>query len=179
MKNSRSYFFQFNHHFYTNNILDHKTKSKKQKEHIAFSLRNNNKKINPARIIIIDDDKDIALTFKAMIQKLNDKYQITTFSDYLTALKYLKANINSFNNNSKENLENLLVILDIRMNNINGIQLYKQIKCLDSSIKILLVTKIDIIYEMKSMIPGLTNDQIKKKPLDEKTLQNTVNKLLN
>jgi len=179
LKNNRLYCFSVGHRFDAKNTLDHKPKPKKQKEQIGFSLHNSNKKTNPARIIIIDDDKDIALTFKAMIQKLNDQYQITTFSDSLPGLKYLKENINSFNNNSHENHENLLVILDIRMNNINGIQLYKQIKCLDSSVKILFVTGIDIIDEMKSMIPGLTNDQIKKKPIDEKTLQNTVNKLLN
>ena len=64
------------------------------------------------------------------------------------------------------------------MKNINGIQLYKRLKSLDSSIKILFVTGLDIIDEIKSMIPGLTDDQIKKKPVEEHIFLKTVNKLL-
>ncbi|MFB5600349.1 MAG: adenylate/guanylate cyclase domain-containing protein [Nitrososphaeraceae archaeon] len=155
-----------------------------------IEYENNNSNSKKIKIIIIDDDKDIILTFKSMLEnnnkcKINDKtnnnsYDITTFTEPELAIKYLKGNIYSFNNNNRNDCDtnNILVILDIRMKKINGIQLYKQIKSLDSSIKILFVTALDILDELKSMIPGLTAEQIKKKPVEEKSFLKTINKML-
>jgi len=133
-----------------------------------------NKKNNRKKIIIVDDDKNTVLTFKYMLENNNDNnnYDITPFTNPITALKYLKENFYSFNND-------LLIILDVRMKNLNGIELYKQIKSLESSIKVLFITGLDIIDEIKSMIPGLTDNQIKKKPIEGNVLIKTVNKLLN
>jgi len=155
------------------------------KEELSFSLPQptDNKKIRK-KIIIIDDDKDIVLTFKAMLEnnkntnKNTNYYDITTFTDPELAVSYFKQNLHSLNNNTSEGSNNTLIILDIRMKKINGIQLYKQLKSLDSTIRIMFVTGLDIIDEIKSMIPSLTDDQIKRKPIDEKVLLKTVNKLL-
>jgi DNA-binding NarL/FixJ family response regulator len=73
----------------------------------------------------------------------------------------------------------LLVILDVRMKNLNGFQLYQQIKAIDPKIKILFVTALDIIDEILSIIPGLSKEQIMRKPVDKKVFTNTVKKLLN
>jgi CheY-like chemotaxis protein/class 3 adenylate cyclase len=152
-----------------------------EEEEIKLNLKltENEKNKISKKIVIIDDDKDIILTFKSMLENnikdKNNNYDITTFTDPEIALKYLKRNLHSFNNNDDNNI---LIILDIRMRKINGIQLYKQIKSIDSSIKILFVTGLDIIDEIKCMIPGLTDDQIKKKPVEEKLFLKTINKLL-
>jgi DNA-binding NarL/FixJ family response regulator len=65
------------------------------------------------------------------------------------------------------------------MKNLNGFQLYQQIKAIDPKIKILFVTALDIIDEILSIIPGLSKEQIMRKPVDKKVFTNTVKKLLN
>ncbi|MFB5599586.1 MAG: response regulator [Nitrososphaeraceae archaeon] len=133
-------------------------------------LRLTANKSNGKKIIIIDDDEDVVITLKYILE--NNKYDVTSFTNSLKALKFLKESLYLFDNN-------LLIILDIRMRNLNGIQFYKQIKSLDSSIKFLFITGLDIIEELKSIIPGLTSNQIKKKPIEEGVLINTVKQLLN
>ena len=53
-------------------------------------------------------------------------YDVTSFIDPVFALNYIR-NISNFND--------LLVILDIRMKNLNGFQLYQQIKSINPTIK--------------------------------------------
>jgi two-component SAPR family response regulator len=65
------------------------------------------------------------------------------------------------------------------MKNLNGFQLHQQIKSIDPTIKILFVTALDILDELLSIIPGLSREQIMRKPVDKKLFTNTVKKLLN
>jgi len=65
------------------------------------------------------------------------------------------------------------------MKNLNGFQLHQQIKSIDPTIKILFVTALDILDELLSIIPGLSREQIIRKPVDKKLFTNTVKKILN
>jgi len=127
-----------------------------------------NSKNNNKRVILVDDEQDILFTYRAFLKDYN--YEITSFTDPLKALNYIRNN-NNFND--------LLVILDIRMKNLNGFQLYQQIKSIDPTIKILFVTALDILDELLSIVPGISKDQIMRKPVDKKIFTNTVKKLVN
>ena len=126
-------------------------------------IKNNNK-----RVILVDDEQDILFTYRAFLKDYN--YEITSFTDPLKALNYIRNN-NNFND--------LLVILDIRMKNLNGFQLHQQIKSIDPTIKILFVTALDILDELSSIVPGISKDQIMRKPVDKKIFTNIVKKLVN
>ena len=65
----------------------------------------------------------------------------------------------------------LLVVLDIRRKNLNGIQLHQQIKAIDPTIKIIFITALDILDELLSIVPGIPKEQIMRKPVDKKNLQ--------
>jgi two-component SAPR family response regulator len=65
------------------------------------------------------------------------------------------------------------------MKDLNGFQLHQQIKSIDPTIKILFVTALDILDELLSIVPGISKEQIMRKPVDEKIFTNTVNRLLN
>jgi two-component SAPR family response regulator len=65
------------------------------------------------------------------------------------------------------------------MKNLNGLQLYQQIKAIDPTIKILFVTALDILDEFSTIIPSISKEQIMKKPVDKKLFTNTVKQLLN
>jgi CheY-like chemotaxis protein len=136
----------------------------KEKDLFSHKKNNNNKKI-----ILVDDEQDILFTYRAFLKDYN--YEVTSFTDPSIALNYIRDHGN-FN-------DLLLVILDIRMKNLNGFQLHQQIKSIDPTIKILFITALDILDELLSIVPGLSKEQIIRKPVDRKIFTNTVKKLIN
>ena len=64
------------------------------------------------------------------------------------------------------------------MKNLNGLQLYQQIKAIDPTIKILFVTALDILDELLNILPGISKGQIMRTPVDKKTFTNTVKNML-
>jgi CheY-like chemotaxis protein len=135
----------------------------KSKKNLSFNKKNNNK----PQIIFVDDEKDILFTYESFLKGYG--YDIISFTNSSKALKYIK-DLSNFNN--------LLVTLDIRMKNLNGFQLHQQIKSIDPTIQILFITALDILDELLIIVPGLSKDQIMRKPIDKKELINTVKKLL-
>jgi class 3 adenylate cyclase/CheY-like chemotaxis protein len=143
-------------------IGDKKSHSEKQLgSFIEYANKNDSK-----RIILVDDEQDILFTYKFFLE--ND-YDVTSFADPIFALNYIR-NISNF--------KDLLIILDIRMKNLNGFQLHQQIKAIDPTIKVLFVTALDILNEFSTIIPGISKEQIMKKPVDKNEFINTVKKLL-
>ena len=142
---------------------DFRENKNKKREGFFFHKKNKNK-----RIIILDDDEDVLFTYKSFLKDYD--YHIACFTDPTLTLNYIK-DLSEFND--------LLLILDIRMKNLNGFQLHQQIKAIDPTIKILFVTGLDILDELLSIIPGLSREQIMKKPVDRKIFTNTVKKILN
>jgi class 3 adenylate cyclase len=125
------------------------------------------KKKDNKKVILVDDEQDILFTYKVFLET---DYDVTSFADPVFALNYIR-NISNFNH--------LLIILDIRMKNLNGIQLHQQIKAIDPTIKILFVTALDILDELLSIVPGVSKDQIMRKPVDRKIFTNTIKQLIN
>ncbi len=125
---------------------------------------NNNKR----RVILVDDEEDVLFTYKTFLEEEHD-YDVTSFTDPSFAMNYIR-NISNF--------RDLLLILDIRMKNLNGFQLHQQIKAIDPTIKILFVTALDILDEFSTIIPGISKEYIMKKPVDRKIFTNTIQKIL-
>jgi CheY-like chemotaxis protein len=146
-----------------NSFVEDSREDKNEKRSFFFHKKNKNK-----RIIIVDDEKDILFTYRSF---LKDKdYQITCFTDPSIALNYIRE-ISDF--------DGLLIILDIRMKNLNGIQLHQQIKAIDPTIKIIFVTALDILDELQSIVPGISKEQIMRKPVDKNLFVYTVKNMLN
>jgi CheY-like chemotaxis protein len=135
----------------------------KKKEGFFFHKKNKNK-----RIIIVDDDEDVLFTYRSFLKDYD--YHIACLTDPALTLNYIK---------DLPNFNDLLIILDIRMKNLNGFQLHQQIKSIDSTIKILFVTALDILDEVLTIVPGISKEQIMRKPVDKKLFTNTVKKILN
>ena len=154
------------------NILEHDETEISNKNFLSekqpsSSIGDSNKKNNVKRVILVDDEQDILFTYKVFLET---EYDVTSFADPVFALNYIR-NVSNFNN--------LLIILDVRMKNLNGFQLYQQIKAIDPTIKVLFITALDILDEFSTIIPGISKDQIIRKPVDKKLFTNTVKKLLN
>jgi len=82
--------------------------------------------MNDLKIIIVEDDKS-ALESLAELLSL-DNFDVTPFSDPLKALNFIK------NNNVD------LVISDIKMPHLTGMELLEEIKNFNSSIDVILIT---------------------------------------
>jgi CheY-like chemotaxis protein len=153
------------------NILEHDDSEISNKNSLSEkqpgSSIEDSKKNNVKRVILVDDEQDILFTYKVFLET---DYDVTSFADPVFALNYIR-NISNFNH--------LLIILDVRMKNLNGFQLYQQIKAIDPTIKVLFITALDILDEFSTIIPGISKDQIIRKPVDKKLFTNTVKKLLN
>jgi PleD family two-component response regulator len=119
------------------------------------------------RVILVDDEEDLLFTYKIF---LKDDYDVTPFTDPSIALNYIK---------ELSNFDDLLIILDIRMKNLNGLQLHQQIKAIDPTIKTIFITALDILDELLSISPGISKDQIMRKPIEKKEFTDTIKKLLN
>src|SRR5918995_1756647 len=136
------------------------------KKNLSFHIHNKNNN-NKRRVILVDDERDILFTYESFLK--DNGYEIITFTDSYNALNYIK---------DLSNFDNLLVTLDIRMKDLNGFQLHQQIKSIDPTINILFITALDILDELLIIVPGLSKEQIMRKPVDKKEFTNTVKKLL-
>ena len=152
----------------TLNEMEISNKTSISEKQLGSSIEDFPKKNDNKRIILVDDEQDILFTYKIFLE--DDDYEVTSFIDPVFALNYIR---------DLPNFKDLLVILDIRMKNLNGIQLYQQIKSIDPTIKILFITALDILDEFSTIIPGISPKQVMKKPVDKKLFTTTVKKLLN
>jgi CheY-like chemotaxis protein len=81
----------------------------------------NPKSQEPRRILIVDDEKDITMVFKVTLERAGFKVEV--FNDPLEALSQFKPHYYD------------LVLLDIRMPQMSGLELYHELKKKDSEVK--------------------------------------------
>src|ERR671910_463628 len=148
------------------NLFDGNFMENKKKGGFFFHRKNKKNK----RIIIVDDDKDILFTYRRYLEDYYYDYQITCFNDPTLVLNYIREIFN---------FDDLLIILDIRMKNLNGLQLHQQIRSIDPTIKIIFITALDILDELLNIFPGISREQILKKPIDKNLFAHTVKNILN
>jgi DNA-binding response OmpR family regulator len=72
-----------------------------------------------------------------------------------------------------------LVLLDIRMPRLNGLQLFNTIKAISPATKIMFVSALDIAEELTSMLPDIKYEDIIKKPVEREYFISKINSVLN
>ena len=117
------------------------------------------------RVLIIDDDKDVGNLFKIYLEK-SGEYQIDAYTDPVDALYYFKKGLYD------------LVLLDLKMPQIDGISMYQQLKKVDSNTSICLITA-DIVNleQLKTKIPNIEKYVIYK-PILLRNLKDKIDSLL-
>ena len=115
-------------------------------------------------VIVIDDEIELSSIFKTFLRK--EGYDTISFSDPLIALEYFK---DTFDKHS-------LIIADMRMPGMNGIELAKRIRQINSKIKIFLVTAFDISdLENNSDYKAARIDKLLQKPVHLSNLRKMIN----
>jgi DNA-binding NtrC family response regulator len=118
------------------------------------------------RIMVVEDELDVLLTYEVLLAEQG--FKVFAFSDPRLALQEFAKNPHGFD----------LVISDIRMNSMNGIQLYNTLKSIAPDVKIILVSALDAASELSSAIPGFRKENFIAKPVDQTKLTRTINAVL-
>jgi DNA-binding response OmpR family regulator len=117
--------------------------------------------------MIVDDEEDILLTYDSMLH--GERYNVETFSNPHEALQYFIHADKSYYD---------LVILDIRMPNLNGLQLYHRLKAIDKDVKILFLSALEASEEITSIFPELRDGDIIRKPISKEHFVEKISTLL-
>jgi DNA-binding NtrC family response regulator len=128
---------------------------------------NNNKRKFKGTIFVIDDDPDIAYVLKRGLQK--NGFLVDAFTNPEEALQSFKSNAESY----------CLVLSDIRMPALSGIQLTKKVKEVNPNVKVVLMTAFEIRdNEFSTVFPSTQVDGFVQKPIGIKDLTNKILSLI-
>jgi two-component system, OmpR family, response regulator ChvI len=90
-----------------------------------MNLKNSKKKI-----LLVDDDPDITTSFSLSLEDTG-LFEVETYNDSVKALSNFKANSYDF------------VLLDIKMPNMSGFELYDKIRKSDGKVKVCFISAFD------------------------------------
>ncbi|MDQ4073791.1 MAG: response regulator [Thermoproteota archaeon] len=117
------------------------------------------------KIMIVDDEEDILFTFKTILS--NEGYRVDDFINSKEALRQFEKD---------ESYD--IVITDIKMPNLNGLELYNKIKSKRKDAKVLFISALEGAEMLLSVLPDLTEKNIIKKPVEKDKLVESTKLLL-
>jgi CheY-like chemotaxis protein len=122
---------------------------------------NNDKPL--AKLLVVDDDPDIVQVLKLGLEK--NRFLVDAFTNPEEALQSIKSNAEDY----------CLVLSDIRMPVLSGIQLARKVKEINPSIKVVLITAFEIKdNEFSKVFPSTQVDGFVQKPIGIKDLTNKI-----
>jgi CheY-like chemotaxis protein len=120
------------------------------------------------RILVVDDEPDISFILKAMLEKRNG-FRVDSFNNPEEALHNFKPGVYD------------LLIVDIKMPKINGMELYNKIRKVDENIRVCFLSANEQYYEdTRNQLPASiqTNYYFLQKPFRNEELIQNLDKLI-
>jgi DNA-binding response OmpR family regulator len=117
------------------------------------------------RILVVDDESDICYVLQSVLG--GNGFVVDSYDDPHIALKKFKADLYN------------LVILDIKMPELNGFSLYREIKKLDRKVKVCFLTAGEMYNELPSDIfSSLPANCFIRKPIENEELIARINEII-
>jgi DNA-binding response OmpR family regulator len=108
---------------------------------------------------VVDDEPDITLIFALGLE--DNGFKVDAFNDPIQALSNFKSGLYD------------LALLDYKMPNLNGFELYQKIRKIDDKIKVCFITAFEIYHEgLKKKFQSSSNEssQYKREEIDVKCI---------
>ncbi|MGA9217449.1 MAG: response regulator [Nitrososphaeraceae archaeon] len=118
-------------------------------------------------ILLIDDEHDDLFVLEKFLTR--EGFGVKSFSNSREALEHFSRTNPSFYD---------LIISDIRMPEINGLELYLSLKAIKKDVKVLFASAIELAEEILSVMPGVRREQLIKKPVEQKVFIDLVKKTI-
>jgi CheY-like chemotaxis protein len=119
--------------------------------------------IKAKKILIIDDEPSVTLTFKTVLQGSGFKDNVDVYNDPLEALSNFKPGFYD------------MLLLDVLMPKMNGFELYEKVRELDDTIKVCFMTSYDVYYmSLRELFPTVEVDSFIQKPIGADDLVNRI-----
>jgi CheY-like chemotaxis protein len=118
----------------------------------------NDRPIHNYNILIVDDEPDILLTFKTFLSSAGLNYNVDAFTNSQKALERFSQMERSYYS---------LAIMDVRMPDLNGLELYCRLKSINPEVKVLFVSALGVAEEISSILPEIKYDDVIQKPIDK------------
>jgi DNA-binding NtrC family response regulator len=116
-----------------------------------------------AKLLIVDDDPDIVQVLKRGLQK--NSFLVNAFTNPEEALQSFKSDAESY----------CLVVSDMRMPALSGMQLARKVKEINPNVKVVLMTAFEIRdNEFSKVFPSTSVDGFVQKPIGIKELTSKV-----
>ncbi len=117
--------------------------------------------------MIVDDEYDMNLLFKMVLEE--NGFKVDSFTDPLSALENFKEQDGMYE----------LLILDIKMPEMDGFELYRQIKKINDKVKVCFLTAGEMYYGVYTDIfNSLDAKYFIRKPIDNEELVKRVNNMI-
>jgi CheY-like chemotaxis protein len=138
-----------------------------QSIHQDQSEQINNGALKNKRIMLVEDEVDLVMLFK-MILESDAGLKVDSYTDPFAALNNFKCGLYD------------LIMIDIALPKMNGIELYYKIKKLDNNSKICFITAGEMYYEeiRNEAFPGLDTNCFIRKPIANEDLIQRVKNIL-
>jgi DNA-binding response OmpR family regulator len=125
------------------------------------------KKKDKQKILIVDDEPDITIALKMYLELQG--FHVDTFTDPANALAHFKAGLYQ------------LLILDIKMPEMNGFKLYKEIKKKDKTVKVFFLTALSDMHDYafnKEVFPKEGERYFIAKPIENEEILKRINTVI-
>jgi DNA-binding NtrC family response regulator len=116
-----------------------------------------------AKLLVVDDDSDIVQVLKVGL--LKNRFLVDAFTNPEEALQSFQSNSESY----------CLMLSDVRMPGLSGIQLARKVKEINPNVKVVLMTAFEIRdNEFSKVFPSTSIDGFVQKPIGIRELPNKI-----
>jgi two-component system, OmpR family, response regulator ChvI len=120
------------------------------------------------RILLVDDESDVTTVLTFALEDYG--FEVDSYNNPLDALSNFKSNYYD------------LAILDIKMPEMNGFELLREIRKEDESLRICFLTALtelkNHMSDINELSPAFVKDGVIRKPISNKDLLNDINRIL-